>query len=111
MFVAGEGERLAEGANDGRDLGWCLAVAEVFQRLRGNLAGDRDVGLSLWDPRAPWRSSSGPAVWVAPSKLWVLGLGHLGRAFLWTLGLLPFERPTDVELTLQDFDRLAPGER
>ena len=49
----------------------------------------------------------GPVEWVAPTKLWVLGLGHLGQAFLWTLGLLPFERPADVELTLQDFDRLA----
>tara|TARA_R110000868_G_C10962588_1_gene768671 strand:- start:496 stop:1860 length:1365 start_codon:yes stop_codon:yes gene_type:complete len=110
VFVAGEGERLAEGANDipAAVLAGALAVAEVFQRLRGNpMAGDREVGLSLWDPRAPWRSGSGPAAWVAPSKLWVLGLGHLGQAFLWTLGLLPFERPIDVELTLQDFDRLA----
>lgn len=110
VFVASEGERLAEGANDipAAVLAGGLAVAEVFQRLRGNpMAGDRDVGLSLWDPRAPWRSGAGPAAWVAPSKLWVLGLGHLGQAFLWTLGLLPFERPIDVELTLQDFDRLA----
>ena len=29
------------------------------------------------------------------------------QAFLWTLGLLPFKCPTEVELTLQDFDRLA----
>jgi len=110
VFVAGEGERLAEGANDipAAVLAGALAVAEVFQRLRGNpMAGDRDVGLSLWDPRAPWRTGSGPATWVAPSKLWVLGLGHLGQAFLWILGLLPFDRPANVELTLQDFDRLA----
>lgn len=110
VFVASEGERLAEGANDipAAVLAGALAVAEVFQRLRGNpMAGDRDVGLSLWDPLAPWRSGAGPAAWVAPSKLWVLGLGHLGQAFLWILGLLPFERPADVELTLQDFDRLA----
>lgn len=110
VFVASEGERLAEGANDipAAVLAGALAVAEVFQRLRGNpMAGDRDVGLSLWDPRTPWRSGSGPSAWVAPSKLWVLGLGHLGQAFLWTLGLLPFGRPSDVELTLQDFDRLA----
>lgn len=110
VFVASEGERLAEGSNDipAAVLAGALAVAEVFQRLRGNpMAGNRDVGLSLWDPRAPWRSGSGPGAWVAPSKLWVLGLGHLGQAFLWILGLLPFERPSDVELTLQDFDHLA----
>jgi hypothetical protein len=54
VFVASEGERLAEGANDipAAVLAGALAVAEVFQRLRGNpMAGDRDVGLSLWDPR------------------------------------------------------------
>lgn len=110
VFVASEGERLAEGANDvpAAVLAGSMAVAEVFQRLRGNpMAGDREVGLSLWDPRVPWRSGSGPATWLVPNKLWVLGLGHLGQAFLWTLGLLPFEQPTDVELTLQDFDRLA----
>ncbi len=113
VFIASEGERLSEGANDipAAVVAGALAVAEVFQRLRGNpMAGDRDVGVSLWDPLASWRSGSGPAAWVAPKKLWVLGLGHLGQAFLWTLGL-PFESPTDVELTLQDFDRLAPAKR
>lgn len=110
VFIAGEGDRLAEGANDipAAVLAGALAVSEVFQHLRGNpMSGDREVGLSLWDPHAPWRSAAGPAAWVAPSKLWVLGLGHLGQAFLWVLGLLPFEHPADVELTLQDFDRLA----
>lgn len=110
VFVAGEGDRLAEGAKDipAAVLAGALAIAEVFQHLRGNpMAGDREVGLSLWDPRAHWRSAAGPVGWVAPSKLWILGLGHLGQAFLWVLGLLPFERPADVELTLQDFDRLA----
>lgn len=110
VFIAGEGARLAEGMNDipAAVLAGALAVSEVFQHLRGNpMAGNRDIGLSLWDPGAPWRSGSGPATWVAPSKLWVLGLGHLGQAFLWILGLLPFERPSEVELTLQDFDRLA----
>ncbi len=110
VFIVGEGDRLAEGANDipAAILAGALAVSEVFQHLRGNpMAGDREVGLSLWDPGAAWRSAAGPVAWVAPSKLWVLGLGHLGQAFLWVLGLLPFQRPADVELTLHDFDRLA----
>jgi len=110
VFPAGEGARLAEGTMDipAAALAGALAVAEIFQRLRGNpMAGEREVGLSLWDPRAPWRTAAGPQQWVAPSKLWVLGLGHLGQAFLWVLGLLPFASPDAVELTLQDFDRLA----
>lgn len=110
VFPAGEGVRLEEGELDvsAAVLASALAVAEVFQRLRGNpMAGEREVGLSLWNPAAPWRSAPGPARWLAPSKLWVLGLGHLGQAFLWVLGLLHFDRPADVELTLQDFDRLV----
>lgn len=110
VFPAGEAARLPERRHDipAAVLAGALAIAEVFQRLRGNqVAGEREVGLSLWDPSAPWRSAPGPAEWVAPSKLWVLGLGHLGQAFLWVLGLLPFVRPADVELTLQDFDRLT----
>ncbi len=110
VFPAGESARLNESDADipAAALAGALALAEVFQRLRGNpMAGEREVGLSLWDPGAPWRLASGPEHWVAPSKLWVLGLGHLGQAFLWLLGLLPFARPAEVDLTLQDFDRLA----
>ncbi len=110
VFPAGEAARLPERGHDipAAVLAGALAVAEVFQRLRGNqMAGEREVGLSLWNPSAPWRSALGAAEWVAPSKLWVLGLGHLGQAFLWVLGLLPFARSADVELTLQDFDRLT----
>lgn len=112
VFPAGEASRLAEGKNDtpAAVLAGALAVAEVFQKLRGNpMATEREVGLSLWNPQAPWREAPGPETWVAPSKLWVLGLGHLGQAFLWVLGLMPFDDPSRVELTLQDFDVLAPA--
>ncbi|ALL13182.1 hypothetical protein [Caulobacter henricii] len=110
VFPAGEASRLAEGKHDtpAAVLAGALAVAEVFQKLRGNpMATEREIGLSLWDPQAPWREAAGPDTWVAPSKLWVLGLGHLGQAFLWVLGLMPFDDPSKVELTLQDFDLLA----
>jgi hypothetical protein len=110
VFPAGEASRLAEGKDDtpAALLAGALAVAEVFQKLRGNpMATQREVGLSLWDPQAPWREAVGPETWIAPSKLWVLGLGHLGQAFLWVLGLMPFDDPSKVELTLQDFDLLA----
>ncbi len=36
----------------------------------------------------------------------MLGLGHLGQAFLWTLGLLPYAEPPQFEVMLQDFDRI-----
>lgn len=87
-----------------------IAVSEVFQNLRGNpMAGRRRVGLSLWSPEfIDWESApAGPIDVVLPSNLWLIGLGHLGQAYLWVLGLLPYKIPRDVTLYLQDFDRLA----
>jgi hypothetical protein len=37
----------------------------------------------------------------------VIGLGHLGQAYLWTLGFLPYAAPHEVELVLQDVDTLV----
>lgn len=87
-----------------------LGVSEIFQNFRGHqLSARRRVGLNLWRPdeRAWEVSRPGPTGFVAPSRLWLIGLGHLGQAYLWALGLLPYARPEEVELTLQDFDRLA----
>ncbi|MGQ4878866.1 hypothetical protein ACOJCM_09895 [Billgrantia sp. LNSP4103-1] len=88
-----------------------LAVAEAFQHLRGNqpAAGRRSAGLSLWRPDLDWQTpeATGPAITRLPSSLWLIGLGNLGQAYLWTLGLLPYEDPGAVNLVLQDFDLLA----
>jgi hypothetical protein len=88
-----------------------LAVSEVFQHLRGDTvdAGVRDLGISLWspEPTVDWRISDGaPTLTRLPSRLWILGLGHLGQAYLWTLGLLPYLHPNEVSLVLQDIDTL-----
>jgi hypothetical protein len=91
-------------------LAGAFAVSEAFQHLRGNpMAGRRSVGLSLWTPEElRWETvPDGPTSIVLPSRLWLIGLGHLGQAYLWTLGLLPYSRPGDVELVLQDFDHLT----
>ena len=93
-------------------LAGALGVSEIFQHLRGNpMAGRRSVGLSLWSPgHLEWETApTGPASLVLPSRLWLIGLGHLGQAYLWTLGLLPYNTPGDVKLVLQDFDRLTPA--
>ena len=92
-------------------LAGALAVSEAFQYIRGDnpLAGHRSVGLSLWKPEqsSNWLNSDpGPAIESIPSKLWIIGLGHLGQAYLWTLGFLPYERPNMAELVLQDIDNL-----
>ena len=94
-------------------LAGALAVAEAFQFLRGNqpIAGKRGAGLSLWRPELPWRddTASGPAIDRLPSALWLIGLGNLGQAYLWTLGMLPYAEPGEVQLVLQDHDILAPS--
>lgn len=89
-----------------------LAVSEAFQHATGNpKAGRRSIGISLWTPGAPWQEESEdePLLTMLPSRYWVLGLGHLGQAFLWNLSLLPFGDGSNVELVLQDRDRIAPA--
>ncbi len=94
-------------------LAGALAVSEAFQFVRGGntQAGRREVGLSLWRPEAgvSWleESAFGPPLEKLPLKLWLIGLGHLGQAYLWTLGLLPYTRPDEVQLVLQDYDTLV----
>lgn len=91
-------------------LAGAMAVSEAFQSVRGDaVAGCRPAGVSLWRPERDWRTqdSGEPPLRLLPSDLWLLGLGHLGQAFLWTIGMLPYVTPTDLHLVLQDFDRLV----
>ena len=92
-------------------LAGALAVAEAFQFLRRSqpVAGLRDVCLSLWRPELPWqdRAAMGPVIDRLPAALWLIGLGNLGQAYLWTLGMLPYSVEEEVHLVFQDFDTLA----
>ena len=87
-----------------------LAVNEAFLFVNGGMpaAGRRALGLSLWRPgrEVDWLQpdESEPALTYLPSRLWLIGLGHLGQAYLWGLGLLPYHDPADVMLVLQDID-------
>ena len=86
-----------------------VAVNEAFLHVTGSKAAGRaPVGLSLWRPEASvdWLTAdpSEPALAFLPSRLWLIGLGHLGQAYLWGLGLLPYRTPGDVRLVLQDVD-------
>lgn len=89
-----------------------IGVSEAFQLIRNNVqACRRDVGLSLWRPDLDWRdpSSWGPPTTglLFPSRMHLVGLGHLGQAYLWTLGWMPFPDYGEIELLLQDVDRLV----
>jgi hypothetical protein len=90
-----------------------LAVSEVFLGTFGFAvdAGARTIGLSLWRPDLPWDAPGAAGVQAPirhlPGEVWLLGLGHLGQAFAWAFGLLPFSQPKRVNVILQDFDRLV----
>lgn len=94
-------------------LAGALAVSEAFQhvRKRNALAGHRAIGLSLWKPdsTSSWMDDvdTGPELEWLPSNCWLIGLGHLGQAYLWTLGFLPYANPATLQLVLQDYDELV----
>jgi hypothetical protein len=89
-----------------------LGISETFQQQLGAVVpGRRDVGLSLWRPDLNWRAGAGagPPLQYLPASLWLLGLGHLGQAYAWTLGMLPYATPQQVQLGLVDFDVIVAG--
>ena len=91
-----------------------LAVNECFLFLAGDMpsAGRRSVGLNLWDlADTDWFAASQPdsLLRYLPSRLWLIGLGHLGQAYLWGLGLLPYGLPGGLHLHLQDNDEITPS--
>lgn len=94
-------------------LAGALGVARGFLRVCGLSSRfvERPLGVSLWRPDLAWtdEEAAGPEVKYLPSKLWFLGLGHLGQAFLWNTALLPYERPSDTLFLLHDFDRVMSG--
>lgn len=90
-------------------LAGALGVSEVFQRLRGGnpMACRRAIGINLWRPEQNWLTGEkGVELGRLPSSVWLVGLGNLGQAYLWTLGLLPYGNE-GAELVLQDIDVLT----
>ena len=85
-----------------------FAVSEAYIFISGQsaAAGHRHTGASLWRPSADWLEgeADGPSLTYLPAKLWLIGLGHLGQAYLWALGLLPYQAASDLTLVLQDMD-------
>lgn len=93
-------------------LAGALGVSECFQyRLGSPVAGRRDVGASLWRPDRHWRDAEaiGPELNRLPTRLWLLGLGHLGQANAWSLGFLPYKSPSDAHFYMMDDDMLVEG--
>ncbi|MGA2704144.1 MAG: hypothetical protein ABSH35_23970 [Isosphaeraceae bacterium] len=87
-----------------------LAISELFLSFAEISidASRRTVALSLWQPAAVVRDPAalGIPVQFLPGDLWIMGLGHLGNAYLWSLSTLPYQDPGAVEIFLNDFDRI-----
>ncbi len=90
-----------------------FAVAQAFLNAAeiSHREISEQVGLSLWRPDLYWldANAAGPPLHSLPAKLWLLGLGHLGQAYGWTLGLLPFSSKAPTTLYLQDYDIVEDG--
>jgi hypothetical protein len=78
-----------------------LAVREIFATvLRYPRSGSRQSIVSLWESGIdPEIAAPGPAQVYIPSRLWFVGLGHVGQGILWAFGLLPV---CGIEAVLQD---------
>lgn len=87
-----------------------LAMSELFLSFAGISldATRRPVGLSLWRPdlAIDHPDALGIPVSFLPRSFWLLGLGHLGNAYLWALATLPYARPMDADFALFDFDKV-----
>jgi hypothetical protein len=85
-----------------------LALGCAFMSELGDPnAGRRVQEISLWEPGSAEADSAGPASYILPHALWLIGLGNLGQAYLWCLSWLPYADPGKLHLTLQDFDKVS----
>lgn len=98
----------------------CVAPAGVFAAALGVSellaaalrlhpeAGQRTIGMSLWRPDEFERWDLAPAGPSAPAYLpsrpWIIGLGHLGEGYAWSLASLGYLSPAVIEFLLQDDD-------
>ncbi|CPH74473.1 thiamine biosynthesis protein ThiF [Burkholderia pseudomallei] len=83
-----------------------FALSEAFSMLRRDnpYAGRRTVAFSLWNAGLVEDNASAPLDIPMPST-WLVGLGHLGQAYAWTMG---FMKPADdARFILQDVDTVT----
>lgn len=94
-------------------LAGALGVGLAFLKTSGidPTSCDHSTGISLWRPDLHWldENAFGPRLMNLPNKYWILGLGHLGQSYLWNIGLLPYKNTSEIQILLQDFDIMTPG--
>jgi len=94
-------------------LAGAMAVSEAFLSFAQVAidASHRPVALSLWRPDldAADPDALGVPVEFLPTQIWILGLGHLGQAYLWALATLPYLNYQSTNIILNDFDKIEPA--
>ncbi len=103
-------EQPCSGNEIGGVLAGALGVSEIFRgAVLGDLcAGRRTQRLSAFSPGSA-SDDSEVELRHLPTAYWLLGLGNLGQAALWTIGMLPYADPSAVSLFLQDVDLSDAG--
>lgn len=86
-----------------------IALGEMFRLHSGDITDFTGVslGTSLLDPSVDWLEGQRLSRAFIPDRVWVLGLGHLGQAYIWTLASLL--KNCTMELYLQDDGRIEPA--
>ena len=79
-----------------------MAIGAAFQSMRGKHPYCADI--DLWPTPGPVPAFGDVYL---PSAIWLMGLGNLGQAFIWSLASLPFQTPSNFMLHLQDFDTVS----
>lgn len=84
-----------------------LAVSEAFSLLRRDnpYAGRRAVTFSLWSMKPDSAQPPEETSAALNDDLWLVGLGHLGQAYCWTLSLMRHRAGT--QLLIQDVDAVT----
>jgi molybdopterin/thiamine biosynthesis adenylyltransferase len=103
-------DKPATAANEiGGVLAGAMGVTELFRiAVFGDIrAGRRTQRLSALRPGAA--EGPEPELHRLPASYWLLGLGNLGQAALWTISLLPYSDTGAVTLFLQDTDTAELG--
>jgi hypothetical protein len=84
-----------------------LAIGQAFMALQGDVRAGRSVQrLSLWHPGVDTTDACAQPI-ALPLAYWLVGLGNLGQAYLWSLTLLPYPRSEDVLVFCQDDERIG----
>jgi hypothetical protein len=82
-----------------------LSVGAAFHSMRGR-AAERSSEVDLWPVEAGQEAPRFAEVFL-PGAVWLVGLGNLGQAFLWSLSALPYADPAQVSVVLQDRDKVT----